>query len=350
MARGRELHGVHMGAGGRAARMAGRRVGRRRGIGYVARLLAFGLAVLLGMAWVAPPVVFVYKSLYPARLPLRFPDTPPALPGAAPAGGPATPAPDVALEAVNFRTADGLTIRGLFGRAGAAAPVILLGHGYAANREQMLPQAAFLTAAGYSVLLFDWRAHGASDGALTSFGYYEAGDVRAALDYLESRPDLRHPRFGALGVSYGAGLMLYSAARDPRLAAVVCDSIYSLPAVEETFTGWSRTGMPVGALRFPVAPLADPAARFFLGRDLTDLDPRAQAAAVSPRPLLFIHSAEDRYPFTPLTGAQAIFAAAGAPKDLWIAPTGAHADLVNANPEEYRRRVLAFFARAFGHP
>src|SRR5437588_6102318 len=60
MARGGELNGVRLRAEGRAAAGAGaRRPARRRGIGYVGRLLAFGLAVLLGMAWVAPPVVFV---------------------------------------------------------------------------------------------------------------------------------------------------------------------------------------------------------------------------------------------------------------------------------------------------
>src|SRR5262249_14710621 len=138
------------------------------------RLFAFTIAVLLLLAWTLPPVVGVYATLHPPRY--RIATDPRSLP---------FPAEDVA-----FATRDGLTLRGWFGFAGAEAPVILFGHGYPATREQMIPYAAFLYQAGYNVLLFDWRAWGASDGSTTTFGLHESDDLSAAMDYLEARPDL----------------------------------------------------------------------------------------------------------------------------------------------------------------
>jgi len=63
---------------------------------------------------------------------------------------------------------------------------------------------------------------------------------------------------------------------------------------------------------------------------------------------LLIHSADDDNATTPVAGARALFAAAGAPKDLWIVPRGGHVGAINSEPDEYRTRVLAFLARALG--
>jgi fermentation-respiration switch protein FrsA (DUF1100 family) len=37
----------------------------------------------------------------------------------------------------------------------------------------------------------------------------------------------------------------------------------------------------------------------------------------------------------------------GLPKELWVAPGGGHAESAKAQPEEYKRRVLAFLAQHF---
>ena len=108
-------------------------------------------------------------------------------------------------EAVAFRTPDGLMLRGWFGRASATAPVILLGHGYPGNREFMIPHATMLYQAGYSVLLFDWRSMGESEGGRVTFGLHETDDLRGAIDYLEARPDLTPPPNRGAGGLDGRG-------------------------------------------------------------------------------------------------------------------------------------------------
>lgn len=55
--------------------------------------------------------------------------------------------------------------------------VILL-HGQAANRANMLGNADLLLRHGYAVLLPDARAHGESGGPIATYGVVEASDVR----------------------------------------------------------------------------------------------------------------------------------------------------------------------------
>jgi dipeptidyl aminopeptidase/acylaminoacyl peptidase len=297
----------------------------RRFLRRFLRLLTFTLAVLLLAGWVSAPLALVNATLQPPRFPVTT-DT-----GSLP----------FPVEPVAFRTPDGLTLHGWFGYVGPTAPVIHFGHGYPATREQMVPYAAFLYAAGYNVLLFDWRAWGESEGTQTTFGLHEVDDLRGALDYLQARPDLQHPRFGGLGVSMGAGLMLIGAAHDHRLAAVVADSIY--PRIAPMFGQWNSVGLRIWPYRLAFAPLAEPYANLRLDGHLADLDPLRQAPAVSPSALLLIHARHDSNGLTPLSGAQQIYAAAQEPKAIWVSPIGDHANILTTNPDAYQQHVRTFF-------
>jgi len=66
--------------------------------------------------------------------------------------------------------------------------------------------------AGYSVVMMDSRAHGASEGAMATYGWLERNDTRFIVDALESSEYPRH--LFALGESMGAGIALQSAAVD----------------------------------------------------------------------------------------------------------------------------------------
>lgn len=47
------------------------------------------------------------------------------------------------------------------------------------------------------------------------------GDLRAAVDYLVTRPDIRHESIGVVGLDMGGGYALDAAIHDPRIKAVV---------------------------------------------------------------------------------------------------------------------------------
>jgi len=83
-----------------------------------------------------------------------------------------------------------------------------------------------------------------------------------------------------------------------------------------------------------------------VGADVTKARPLDVIAGISPRPVLLIHSADDDNATTPVEGARKLYAAAGEPKDLWVAPRGGHVGAINAFPDEYRTRVLAFLGAA----
>jgi fermentation-respiration switch protein FrsA (DUF1100 family) len=45
--------------------------------------------------------------------------------------------------------------------------------------------------------------------------------------------------------------------------------------------------------------------------------------------------------------APVYYAAAGAPKQIWRVPGAGHTGGIDARPQEYERRVIEFFNRAF---
>src|SRR5690349_77483 len=84
--------------------------------------------------------------------------------------------PDIQGRNVEFSSQSGAILRGWFllGKPGAGALVLM--HGVHATRLSMLDRARFLNRAGYSVLLFDFQAHGESSGDQITFGYLESKD------------------------------------------------------------------------------------------------------------------------------------------------------------------------------
>jgi predicted alpha/beta-fold hydrolase len=101
---------------------------------------------------------------------------------------------------------DGWFFPGLVG-----APTIVLCHGYGSSRGELLTLVSALQDHQYNVFVFDFVAHGANDG-ITSFGYHEADEVRAAIDELARRSDVNPDHFGLWGYNLGA----YAALREAR--------------------------------------------------------------------------------------------------------------------------------------
>jgi len=245
------------------------------------------------------------------------------------------------VQNISFAASDGVRLRGWLAIASPNAPTIILAHGFKNTRASMLPWARFLNAAGYNVLLFDDRGCGQSDGWGIGLGSTEPNDVVGAVRYLESRSDLANKRYGALGVSLGAGVVLLAAAREPALVAVVADSAWAdeRPQLDR------MSSVPIGRLSLPVLPYEPALVDALIGARLEATSPSVAIGKIAPRAVFLIHSADDRNTTTPLTGEAQLYAAAGQPKQQWIAPSGGHAGALAAHPAEYQQRVLAFFAQ-----
>jgi len=245
------------------------------------------------------------------------------------------------VQDVSFTASDGVRLHGWLVIASPNAPTIILAHGFKGTRVSMLPWARFLSAAGYNVLLFDDRGCGQSDGWGIGLGSTEPNDIIGAVRYLKSRSDLTNRRYGALGVSLGAGVVLLAAAREPALVAVVADSAWAdeRPQLDR------MSSVPIGRLSLPVLPYEPALVDALIGARLEATSPSVAIGKIAPRAVFLIHSADDRNTTTPLTGEAQLYAAAGQPKQQWIAPSGGHAGALAAHPAEYQQRVLAFFAQ-----
>lgn len=257
----------------------------------------------------------------------------------------ATPAyRGVAFEDVSFTTDDGLKLAAWWMPARADDPqgTVVFLHGYGASKWQALGVAPFLHRNGWNVLAFDFRAHGWSEGAYTTFGIDETSDVRAAVAYALARdPDEPVALFGW---SMGGATALAAAADMPEVRAVVVDSAFarlenvvsnSLPAF---------TGLPA----FPFAPVTVSIASWMTHRDVDDAQP-ARGAATLGRPLLIIHGLEDTLVRADVD-ARELSEAAGGRAETWLVPDADHVNARRYHPQEYEQRVLGFLARHVAVP
>jgi hypothetical protein len=187
---------------------------------------------------------------------------------------------------------------------------------------------------GYGVLLFDRRGEGESDGKSNLLGWGGDKDILAAIQFLESRPDVDPGRIGGIGLSVGGELMLQAAAETDGLAAVVSEGAGTRQFSEqmEEFQGLQR------ALLAPQALLLTAGVAVFGSTtpppDLTDVAPKIE------QPLFVI--------WAPNGGnvehmSKEYYALAAGPKQIWEMPTARHVGGIYDQPAEYERRVVGFF-------
>ena len=239
---------------------------------------------------------------------------------------------------VSFQSEDGLRLVGWYVPAQNGATVILV-HGLGGHRAQLLDDAALLVETGYGVLLFDLRNSGASEGEVTTLGYLETMDVGGALAFVEAQPEADPERLGLLGHSMGGATAIRAAARYPQVKALVAESTFTSieDNVSESIT--ALTGLPP----FPFAPLVVWFGEREAGIDIGQVSPIDAIGTISPRPVLIVHGELDSV--ISAENAPRLYAAAGEPKELYLIPNAGHGGLLQAQPEEYRRRVVGFFDR-----
>jgi fermentation-respiration switch protein FrsA (DUF1100 family) len=243
------------------------------------------------------------------------------------------PPADLAARPVQFQSRSGAVIHGWFipGQKGAGA--IILMHGVRANRLSMLGRARFLARAGFSILLFDFQAHGESTGEHITFGYLESRDAQAAVEFLHTTAP--GERIGVIGVSMGgAATVLASPPLD--VNAIVLEMVY--PSINQAVS--NRLTMRLGSWAGMLTPLLTAQLKLRLGFSADELNPVDKVGGVS-APKLFIVGAEDQH--TTLSESEQLFAAAAEPRELWIVERAKHVDLYAVQKEEYERRVLSFF-------
>jgi len=267
-------------------------------------------------------------------------------------------------EDFDVRTPDGTLLRGWRVRPkNPNGSWVLLFHGVADNRIGVVSQSEFLLRVGYSIVMMDARSHGASGGPIATYGWLERTDTRAIIDALlaseidryvsvqmsdplhlpgvkPSAPASFH--IFALGESMGAGIVLQSAAADPRIEAVVAEASFAnMREASYDYAGLRKYPWLGKTLLAPFSWTLLYRGEKLAGFPVAEVSP-VKAAASRAFPVLLICDEKDEA--LPCRHSEMIYAAARGPKQLWIVPGAFHTAAYGFFPEEFRRRVLSFFA------
>lgn len=230
---------------------------------------------------------------------------------------------------VEFRAADGTQLFAWFLPArGPARGSVLFLHGNGQNISAHFANVAWMPAAGFNVLAFDYRGYGGSQGQPSLPGVQL--DIDAAMRTLVERVDIDPQRIIVFGQSLGGALAIYYVAHSryrEHVRAVVVDS---------AFSDYER----IGQEKLAAAVVTWPFQWFASFAVDNRYSPEASVGMLSPIPLLFIHGDEDT--IVPLHHSQRLYDLAGYPKQLWVVPSVGHIQAMKE--KEVRQRLARYLA------
>ena len=233
-------------------------------------------------------------------------------------------------------------------------PAVMLFHGLGGTRASMAPIAQnFLVNQGYAVLAYDARGHGASGGLVSLDGPREMTDLRAAFQWLTSRPDVSDTQIGAMGFSLGGGAVLRAAVEGVPFKAIVPLMTWTDLHVALVPQGWPKTGAIAGFLQS--VHTWDPATLALAQDTIRSENTAAVKAFAAQRsslaglgslttPTFFIQGRRD-YAFD-IAQAKAGYNAVKGPKRLYVGDLG-HAPATNPAAESpyYQTEAREWFDR-----
>ncbi|UZJ53745.1 hypothetical protein CBS101457_003065 [Exobasidium rhododendri] len=284
----------------------------------------------------------------------------------------------MAREDIEFKSSDGVTLRGWFYPATAAegkqSPCVILAHGWSATKEFDLDAfSEKFQAAGFNTVVFDHRGFGSSDHAphaprLEIVPHLQVSDYSDAITYAQNRKEVNDKKIAVWGSSYSGGHVLMVGATDKRVKAVISQRkvnadreivflIVDLQQAADLNPTWTSDRLSRAAGDKPAfIPVVDPdpmalsalptadSWEFFnrVGNEgkakqhwknsvtlksmelFTQYEPGFFAHLISPRPLLMVIADDDR--LTPTDLAVDVYEKAKSPKQLLLLKDAGHFD------------------------
>jgi alpha-beta hydrolase superfamily lysophospholipase len=246
------------------------------------------------------------------------------------------------FENIEFKSTDGKQLKGWFLHAEGPPPssTIIIAHGLGASKSDFVDLGAHLIRDGFNVLLFDFRAHGESQGSACSLGLNEQDDLRAAVEYVKARPDTSSQNIGVYGFSLGASICILAAANDQRIGAVVADSPFS--GLREMAAHVLRRSYALPS--FPFIHILNCYYRVCFSKWMEHVTPLNKISGISPRPVLLITGDQDS--MIPPDHTKNLYQAARTPKELWVIKGASHGSTMAVAQDRYYQKVSLFFKEA----
>jgi pimeloyl-ACP methyl ester carboxylesterase len=215
------------------------------------------------------------------------------------------------------------------------APTIVLCPGYHASRGELLPLATALQDHEYNVFLFDFDVHGSSAGRST-LGFEEVQELQAAVATISQRNDVDRSRFGLWGTNMGGYAAVGVAESDPRVHALVIESVYDRPQ-DMVQLLVARDGLD----RLPLLGRFTEQAFIWLNyanRDTRPLSSRLSRLAGTAK--IFVE-ANDAHGLVEST--HRLFVLSPEPKQEVLLSQGNYAGMLDDEKRSYENRVVTFF-------
>lgn len=240
---------------------------------------------------------------------------------------------------VEIQTFDGLTLRGRYYEHSPNAPIEIMMHGYGGNMERDLSGGIFRALnIGHSVLVYNHRGAGDSDGCTITFGINESRDCLRWIDYVITNIN-KDAKIILSGVSMGgATAMIVSGFDDlpKNVVGIVADCGYTSAKniIKKVITDMK---LPPNIL-YPFVKLGG---RIFGRFNVDELSPNEQVRK-SKIPTFFVHGDNDNY--IPKEMSQANYEVCSAPKKRIYYIKGAEHGLAYPTaPDEYLNELKDFF-------
>lgn len=115
--------------------------------------------------------------------------------------------PDSTYQTVYIKTKDGIKLNAWHIKVDSAVGTVILFHGHASNKTNIIYEASAFRKMGYNTLLVDFRSHGSSEGNTCTIGYYESEDVKLAYDFVKGEGE---KNIVLWGISMGAAAITKS--------------------------------------------------------------------------------------------------------------------------------------------
>ena len=205
----------------------------------------------------------------------------------------------LSYEEVFFNTEDGVKLHGWY-IPGPGDVTWLWFHGNGGNISHRIEELAlFHQRLGINQFIFDYRGYGRSEGRASEKGTYR--DSRAALDYLQNRPDLDQERIVYFGRSLGAAVAVELAAERPPSGMILVSPFASIS--------------DMARISFPMLPF------HWLVRNKYNSMERIRNYQ---RPVLVLHGELDD--LVPISQGRKLYEAANSPKRFQALPEAGHND------------------------
>lgn len=232
-------------------------------------------------------------------------------------------------EDVWFKGRSGERLHGWYVRAegmvdAEQSPHVIYFHGNGGNISTVGWMGEALSQRGISVLLFDYRGYGRSEGSVRDEqAIYE--DADAAYDYLVRERNVKPEQIALYGQSLGTTAAVDLASRKPCRAVILESGLSSASDMASLIL----PGVPAWVHRY--------------GRNHFESAKKLERVTV---PVMVAHGTLDRT--IPVEQGYKLYAAAHEPKRLRIVENAGHNDLVSVGGKEYLDEVAAFIKTTGG--